>query len=47
MLSRFSAVNRCLTLLALCSSATVQALEFPLPAPGEDVVGQVQVIKAK
>ena len=47
MLSRFSAVNRCLTLLALCSSAAVQALELPLPPPGEDVVGQVQVIKAK
>ena len=47
MLSRFSAVNRCLTLLALCCSATVQALELPLPPPGEDVVGQVQVIKAK
>lgn len=47
MLSRFSAVNRCLTLMALCSSAAVQALELPLPPPGEDVVGQVQVIKAK
>jgi len=47
MLSRFSAVNRCLTLMALCTSAAVQALELPLPPPGEDVVGQVQVIKAK
>ncbi len=47
MLSRFSAVNRCLTLVALCSSAAVQALELPLPPPGDDVVGQVQVIKAK
>lgn len=47
MLSRFSALNRCLTLLALCSSAAVQALEFPLPPSGEDIVGQVQVIQAR
>lgn len=47
MLSRFSAVNRCLGALALCAGSAVQALELPLPPPGEDVVGQVQVIKAK
>lgn len=47
MLSRFSAVSRCFAALALCSSAAVQALEFPLPAPGDDIVGQVQVVKAK
>src|SRR5690606_20823601 len=45
-LSRFSAVSRCRTLVALCTSPAVQALELPLTARGEDVVGQVQVIQA-
>lgn len=47
MPSRYAALKPCLALLALCSSAAVHALELPLPPPGEDVVGQVQVIKAK
>lgn len=47
MLSRFPAVARCLSLAALCVAGPVAALELPLPPPGEDIVGQVQVIKAK
>ena len=47
MLPRFPAVTRCLTLAALCVAGPVAALELPLPPPGEDIVGQVQVIKAK
>ena len=47
MLSRISALGRCVAALALMSSLSAQALEFPLPAPGQDIVGQVQVIKAK
>lgn len=47
MLSRFSALSRCFAVLALCSSSAVQALEFPLPSAGNDLVGQIQVIKAK
>lgn len=47
MLPRFPAVTRCLTLAALCVAGPVSALELPLPPPGEDIIGQVQVIKAK
>ena len=47
MLPRLPAVTRCLSLAALCAAGPVAALEFALPPPGEDVVGQVQVIKAK
>ena len=47
MLPRFPAVTRCLSLAALCVAGPVAALEFPLPPPGEDIIGQVQVIKAK
>lgn len=47
MLSRAQVVTCCLSLVALFSAGTVAALEFPLPPPGEDVVGQVQVIQAK
>ena len=47
MLPRFPAVTRCLSLAALCVAGPVAALELPLPPPGEDIVGQVQVIKAK
>lgn len=47
MLSRLSAVTRCLSVAALCVAGPVAALEFPLPPPGEDVVGQVQVIKGR
>jgi L,D-transpeptidase ErfK/SrfK len=36
-----------LSFAALLSAGPVSALELPLPPPGEDVVGQVQVIKAK
>ncbi|NER66010.1 hypothetical protein G3436_21750, partial [Pseudomonas sp. MAFF212427] len=47
MLPRFPAVTRCLSLAALLAAGPVAALEFPLPPPGDDVIGQVQVIKAK
>jgi len=47
MLSRAPAVTRCLSLAALISAGSATALELPLPPPGEDIVGQVQVIKAK
>ncbi|WP_178113447.1 L,D-transpeptidase family protein [Pseudomonas xionganensis] len=41
------AVSRSLLLASVFAVGTAQALELPLPPPGEDVVGQVQVIKAK
>ncbi|UVJ42425.1 L,D-transpeptidase family protein [Pseudomonas sp. LS1212] len=47
MLPRFPAVTRCLPLAALLTTGPVAALELPLPPPGEDIIGQVQVIKAK
>jgi L,D-transpeptidase ErfK/SrfK len=47
MFSRIPAVARCFSLAALCAAGPVAALEFPLPPPGEDVVGQVQTITAK
>jgi L,D-transpeptidase ErfK/SrfK len=47
MLSRAFAVTRCLPLAAALAVASVNALELPLPPPGEDIVGEVQVIKAK
>jgi L,D-transpeptidase ErfK/SrfK len=47
MLSRIPAVARCFSLAALCAAGPVAALEFPLPPPGEDVVGQVQTVTAK
>ena len=47
MLPRFPAVTRFLSLAALCVAGPVAALELPLPPPGEDIIGQVQVIKAK
>jgi len=47
MLPRLPAVTRYLSVAALCVAGPVAALEFPLPPPGEDVVGQVQVIKAQ
>lgn len=46
MLPRFTAVARC-ALASLCLAGSAQALELPLPAPGEDLVGQIQVIKAR
>ncbi|SFI34378.1 L,D-transpeptidase ErfK/SrfK [Pseudomonas guineae] len=47
MLSRAFAVTRCLPLAAFFVATSVSALEFPLPPPGEDIVGEVQVIQAK
>ena len=46
MLPRFPVVTRCLSLATLLAAGPAAALELPLPPPGEDVVGQVQVIKA-
>ncbi|HBX57977.1 L,D-transpeptidase family protein [Pseudomonas sp. UBA2684] len=47
MLSRAPAVARCLSLSVLFGVGSAVAMELPLPPPGEDIVGQVQVIKAK
>ena len=47
MLSRIPAFARCLSLAALCAAGPVSALEFPLPPPGEDIVGQVQTVTAR
>ncbi|MFJ3470225.1 L,D-transpeptidase family protein [Pseudomonas sp. NPDC090203] len=47
MLSRIPAFARCLSLAALCAAGPVSALEFPLPPPGEDIIGQVQTVTAK
>lgn len=47
MFSRLPVFTRSLSVAALCVAAPVYALEFPLPPPGDDVVGQVQVIKGK
>ncbi len=47
MLPRFSVVTRCLALTAAIAAGSAGATEYPLPPPGEDIVGQVQVIKAK
>jgi L,D-transpeptidase ErfK/SrfK len=44
---RVPAVARCLSLTTLFSMGAAVAMELPLPPPGEDIVGQVQVIKAK
>ncbi|TWC29150.1 L,D-transpeptidase ErfK/SrfK [Pseudomonas sp. SJZ079] len=44
---RVPAVARCLSLTTLVSMGAAVAMELPLPPPGEDIVGQVQVIKAK
>ncbi|QQE90849.1 L,D-transpeptidase family protein [Azotobacter chroococcum] len=46
MVPMFARVATSLSFSALLS-APLAALELPLPPPGEDVVGQVQVIKAK
>jgi L,D-transpeptidase ErfK/SrfK len=47
MLSRIPAVTRCLSFAALCAVGPASALEFPLPPPGQDIIGQVQTITAK
>ncbi|WP_312601553.1 L,D-transpeptidase family protein [Pseudomonas luteola] len=45
MLSRASSIA-CLSLAVSLTAGTACALELPLPPPGEDIVGEVQVIKA-
>ncbi|WP_313513642.1 L,D-transpeptidase family protein [Pseudomonas sp.] len=47
MSSRVPAVACSLFFVALASAGSASALEFPLPPPGEDVIGQVQVVTAK
>jgi L,D-transpeptidase ErfK/SrfK len=47
MLSRAPLVACSLSLAVLFAAGSAAALELPLPPPGEDIVGQVQVIKAK
>ena len=47
MVSRAFAVASCLSFAALLSAGPSAALELPLPPEGEDIVGQIQVIKAK
>ena len=47
MLSRAFAVTRYLPLAAVFAAASASALEFPLPPPGEDIVGEIQVVQAK
>jgi L,D-transpeptidase ErfK/SrfK len=47
MLSPISTVVRGLALSVLLGSGAASALEFPLPPDGEDVVGQVRVVKAR
>ena len=47
MLFRACAVARSASLAALLISGQSVALTFPLPPPGEDIVGEIQVIKAK
>jgi len=42
-----SVFTRCLSLAVAFAAAPVMALEFPLPPPGEDIIGQVQTITAK
>ena len=38
---------RSLSLASLIVAVPAAALELPLPPPGEDIVGQIQVIKGK
>lgn len=47
MLSRVAAVGRYLPLALSLVVGSAGAMELPLPPPGEDIVGQVQVIKAR
>jgi L,D-transpeptidase ErfK/SrfK len=47
MLSRAPLVACTLSLAVLFAAGSAAALELPLPPSGEDIVGQVQVIKAK
>ncbi|WP_286784977.1 MULTISPECIES: L,D-transpeptidase family protein [Pseudomonas] len=47
MSSRVPAVACSLFVTALSVAGSASALELPLPPPGEDVVGQIQVVTAK
>ena len=47
MLSRVPAFGRYLPLATLFAMGSALSMELPLPPPGEDIVGQVQVVKAK
>lgn len=47
MLPRASAVASCMSLTALLWAGQSVALELPLPPEGENIVGEIQVIKAK
>ena len=47
MLSRASALTLCASLAALFCAGQSAALELPLPPEGEDLVGEIRVIKAK
>ncbi|WP_263142821.1 L,D-transpeptidase family protein [Pseudomonas sp. RIT-PI-AD] len=47
MFPRVPVVARCFSLALLCVAGTTSALELPLPPEGEDIVGQVRVVKAK
>jgi len=47
MSSHPSAIARSLSLAAFLLASPCMAREFPLPPPGEDVIGQIEVVKAK
>src|SRR5690606_37218933 len=47
MFPRASALALCVSFAALLSAGQSAALELPLPPEGEDLVGEIQVIKAK
>ena len=47
MLFRSSAIARAVSLAVLLIAGPASALTFPLPPPGEDIVGEIQVIKAR
>jgi L,D-transpeptidase ErfK/SrfK len=47
MLPRVSVVACCFSLCAFLLADSAGATQFPLPPPGEDVVGEIQIIKAR
>lgn len=47
MLPRVSAIASCVSLYGFLLAGTAAAMELPLPPPGEDVVGEIKVIKAR
>lgn len=47
MSSHPSAIARSLSLAAFLLASPCMAREFPLPPPSEDVIGQIEVVKAK